>query len=174
MRKLTTEELITRYKIIHNDFYDYSDVKYNGIKNTITIICPKHGKFDQIAADHIDGHGCAKCAIEKNTIKKRNNLQDLINRANKLHNNRYDYSLITSYKSMHDYQNIICLKHGIFSITLHSHINKSRGCKKCAIDKSKDNKTDFILKSKKIHGNKYDYSKVNYVNSKRCKYLRRI
>lgn len=99
-------------------------------------------------------------------MSKRNRLEDLIDRANKVHNNKYDYSLIKKHISMHDYQDIICPKHGIFKVALHWHINKGRGCPRCALDYRRDSKDDFIGKANKIHNNKYDYSNVNYINSR--------
>ena len=99
-------------------------------------------------------------------MSKRNELQDLIDRANKIHNNKYDYSLVTGHTSMSDYQNIICPKHGIFRVPLHWHINKNRGCRQCALDDRSDTKEEFVRKASKIHNNKYDYSKVDYKTSR--------
>jgi len=100
-------------------------------------------------------------------MSKRNNIQDLINRANIVHNNKYDYSLVKNYNSMHDYQDIICPVHGIFSLPLHWHINKGRGCKKCAIYNVTDTREIFIDKSNKIHNFKYNYDKVDYITSRK-------
>jgi very-short-patch-repair endonuclease len=47
---------------IHGDHYDYSLVQYQGIKNLVKIICPKHGPFMQRAEGHLDGNGCPKCS----------------------------------------------------------------------------------------------------------------
>ena len=99
-------------------------------------------------------------------MSKRNELQDVIDKANKIHNNFYDYSLIDSHKNMHDYVDIICPKHGKFSMTLHSHTHKKRGCKKCAIDRVTDTKEKFIDKANKTHDYKYNYDKVNYITSR--------
>lgn len=55
------EEFINKCRDIHNNEYDYSKVKYTGADNKITIICPKHGEFQQIAGNHIRGTGCPKC-----------------------------------------------------------------------------------------------------------------
>lgn len=75
---------------------------------------------------------------------------------------------------MVEYQNantkvkIICEKHGIFEIKPHSHLSKDGGCDKCRLEKLKKLYTwtteIFIQKAIEKHGNKYDYSKVNYIN----------
>jgi len=99
-------------------------------------------------------------------MSKRNNLQDIIDKANKIHNNAYDYSLIKKHKSMNDYVDIICPKHGPFHMTLHSHTHKKRGCKYCALEKITDTKEDFIRKARIIHGDKYNYDKVDYITGR--------
>lgn len=68
--KLTTEEFINRSNIIHNFKYDYSKSEYNNGKSKILIICPMHGKFYQNASDHLQGHGCNKCAILESNPEK--------------------------------------------------------------------------------------------------------
>lgn len=45
------------------------------------------------------------------------------------------------------------------------HLESKYGCPKCAIRKRTKNLDKFIEDAQKVHGNKYDYSKVNYVNS---------
>lgn len=46
---------------IHNNKYCYESVVYNGTEEEITIICPKHGEFQQKPHSHISGNGCPKC-----------------------------------------------------------------------------------------------------------------
>lgn len=59
---LTQDEVINKFVLIHNNKYDYSNVKYRSMHDKVEIICPKHGYFQQYPSDHIDGHGCPKCA----------------------------------------------------------------------------------------------------------------
>ena len=99
-------------------------------------------------------------------MSKRNDLKDLINRANKVHNNKFDYSLIVTHKSMHDYQNVICPKHGIFKVPLHWHINKGRGCPGCELENKTDTKEKFVEKANKVHNSKYNYDDVIYKNAR--------
>lgn len=63
-RKMTTEQYVERCKEVHGDKYDYSLVKYNDIHERVTIICPKHGPFEQIANSHLRGQGCLKCCFD--------------------------------------------------------------------------------------------------------------
>ena len=50
MKRLTTEEFVRRAKEVHGDEYDYSQTVYTTAKNTVLIICKKHGVFEQNAA----------------------------------------------------------------------------------------------------------------------------
>lgn len=61
---LTNEEFISRAKEIHPE-YDYSQTKYINAKSNISVICPKHGLFKQIAENHLSGQGCPKCSKSK-------------------------------------------------------------------------------------------------------------
>jgi len=72
----TTEEYIKEVNIIHNNFYDYSLVNYKNVKTKITIICPKHGKFRQLAGNHLQGQNCPYCKQSKNERKIMNYLRN--------------------------------------------------------------------------------------------------
>lgn len=56
--KLFVEECNT----LHNFKYDYSKVTYNTVNDKITIICPIHGEFTQLASHHLRGCQCPKCS----------------------------------------------------------------------------------------------------------------
>ena len=64
---------------------------------------------------------------------------------------------------------ITCKIHGDFYQTPNSHISQKSGCCKCKFEKISMLKTlnteQFIEKAKLVHGDKYDYSKVNYKRS---------
>jgi hypothetical protein len=96
--RITTEEFIEKAKKIHGDKYDYSLTEYKSSRLKIKIICPEHGEFIQKANNHLYGQGCPKCRIKTVYDKMSLNLEDFINRSNKIHHNKYDYSLV-DYKS---------------------------------------------------------------------------
>lgn len=166
-KKLTTEIFIHRSRDTHNNFYDYSISSYKNSSTKIHIICPIHGEFTQKPADHMNGRGCQKCGNFKNTRKK--SLEFFLLEANKKHNDFYDYSKV-HYQNANTKIEIICPKHGSFLQIPYCHIS-GQGCPKCGILKSKEslrkNTEDFIKKAVVKHGNKYDYSKVDYVNNKK-------
>jgi len=157
-KKLTREEFINKSVIIHNNKYDYSLVNYINNRIKIKIICPIHNEFEQIPKEHLNGSGCQKCG---GNIKKTT--EEFIIDAKKIHNNEYDYSLV-KYVNNKIKVEIICKKHGIFKQTPNSHLFDV-GCPKC-YGTHNYTKEEFIEIAKKIHNNKFDYSLVEYVNTK--------
>jgi hypothetical protein len=91
--------------------------------------------------------------------------QQFINDSKKIHGNLYDYSLV-------DYVNgstpikIVCPKHGEFIKKPIKHTSTKQGCPKCSStngpDKQRKTKEQFVIESRLIHGEKYDYSLVDY------------
>lgn len=102
--------------------------------------------------------------------KKQDMIKNIfIEKANKIHNSLYSYILNNENICYKDKINILCKKHGIFSLTVNNHLS-GRGCPYCKIEENKNNfinkqLCNFINKAKQVHGDKYDYSKVNYVNA---------
>lgn len=153
-----TEDFITRARKIHGDRYDYSKVVYKNAREKVCIVCKEHGEFWQTPYNHLSGKGCGKCA---NNFKMDVNL--FIQKAKQVHGDKYDYSRVR-YKNVNTKVCIICPIHGEFMQTPHNHLN-GRGCFKCG-GTSKSNKETFIGKAKNVHNNRYDYSKVEYVNAR--------
>ena len=125
MRKTTTKEFIDKANLIHGYKYDYSNTIYIDSNNKIIISCPEHGKFEQRASAHIgkQRQGCPTC----NTMKRRNNLLYLLDKAKEIHGDKYDYSLVIEYKTARTHVDVICKTHGPFKITPHHHINRKQG-----------------------------------------------
>ena len=157
-RQKTTEQFIKEAKKIHCDKYDYSLVNYQGNKIKVKIICPVHGIFEQRPNDHLNGKGCKFCA--GNTIKTA---KQFIEEAKKIHGNKYNYN-VTKYVNNKIKVKIICPIHGIFEQSPNDHLG-GKGCKFCAGNTIKTTE-QFIKEAKKIHGDNYNYSLVEYVNAK--------
>jgi very-short-patch-repair endonuclease len=96
-------------------------------------------------------------------------IEEFIERAKKIHNNYYNYSK-AEYINANTKVCIICPKHGEFWQKPSSHIMTLKsGCPNCANKKiANDRKLtteEFIERAKEVHGNRYDYSKVEYINA---------
>ena len=60
-KKLTTDECIKKFKILHGEQYIYNKVEYQNSCTKVCIICPEHGEFWQTPNSHLLGCGCPKC-----------------------------------------------------------------------------------------------------------------
>ena len=92
------------------------------------------------------------------------NKQEFVTKATQIHNGFYDYSK-TEYVNTNIKVCVICPIHGEFWQTPKNHL-RGQNCPKCAIEKKRGTTEAFIEKAKRVHGNKYDYSKVEYVDCK--------
>jgi len=91
--------------------------------------------------------------------------EEVLERFKKVHGNKYDYNKVR-YKNTSTKVEIICPKenHGSFWIKPNDHIVSKVGCPKCNKFRKKT-KNEHIEDFKKVHSNKYDYSKVHFVNT---------
>lgn len=161
VRKIhTTEDLIKKFIEIHGNIYDYSKVNLGKCDIPVVIICSIHGDFSQLYSSHLDGKGCKFCggSLRKTT-------EQYVAEAKLIHGDEYNYSL-TIYNGSKSKIKIICKEHGIFEQEAKSHItnNKGHGCGKCDGNAILST-NEFIEMAKKVHGNLYDYNKVNYIKS---------
>jgi hypothetical protein len=60
-----TENFITKALLVHGNTYDYSNVNYINGARKISIVCKKHGIFNQRPEDHLTNHGCPKCGEQR-------------------------------------------------------------------------------------------------------------
>ena len=93
--------------------------------------------------------------------------KEFINKAIKIHGDRYDYSKVVYIKAK-EKVNIICIIHGDFLQTPNGHLN-GKGCIKCSGNYTPTTE-EWIVKARKVHNDKYDYSKVIY-KDKECKII---
>ncbi len=168
--QIRTSEFIEKALKIHGNKFDYSKVEYIGSHSKVCIICPEHGEFYQTPTNHLSGYGCLKCAWEYSHGKYRlTTLETFLSQAKEIHGDKYDYSKV-DWKNTRTPITIICSIHGEFNQVPQNHIRLKCGCRKCGrvIAKAKINKYDtvyFLEHAKKIHGNKYDYSKSQCFNA---------
>lgn len=91
---------------------------------------------------------------------------EFISKAKLVHGDKYDYSLV-EYVDRRTKVTIVCPEHGEFAQTPNRHLS-NHGCPKCSIQSRVDKRTftkeEFISKAIEVHGDKYDYSKVEYIN----------
>lgn len=162
MKKRSFEEFVTIACEIHKNKFTYDEQSYNSQGEKIIIYCPIHGGFEQTISNHLKGKGCPYCYG-----KKRRTTEEFIQIAQSIHGDKYDYSKV-EYINDRTKVCIICPRHGEFWMTPSNHIHKCRpqNCPLCSHPSQKKTRDQFILDAKLIHGNKYDYSKIEYINNK--------
>jgi hypothetical protein len=166
---MTSNDFIKKAREIHGNKYDYSKVEYINSKTKVCIICPIHGEFWQIPYSHLKGFGCCKCGHDRTNNSKFSNISTFIEKAKKVHGDKYDYSKV-EYERSNKKVCIICPIHGEFWQTPNKHLCGD-GCPKCGHKHTWDKRgrittEEFIERARKVHGDKYDYSKVEYVDAK--------
>lgn len=152
--------LSQKFNVVHNHKYDYSKVVYSNSSTKIVIGCPIHGDFTQRPNDHSNGKGCAKCYNANRSVRQRSTLEEFIKKSIKHHGDIFDFTE-AKYTNCRTKLTVKCFAQGHIVESTPSQILTSKGCPKCLTTTSTEG---FIEKVQIIHGDTYDYSKVNYVN----------
>ena len=146
-KKLKNEEFISKAKEKYSNEFDYSLVDYKNMHFPIKIICKKHGTVEQSPMSFLR-YGCKGCFEEKY------NTTTFIEKAKKIHGDKYDYSL-TEYIGSNKKIKIICNYHNyIFEQLPSNHIIKKHNCPLCG------NKSRRLKRIKEISINKFNGHQV--------------
>lgn len=167
MKNLTIKNFIEKSRAVHSNIYDYSRSEYVNSSTKLEIICLNHGSFMQTPNKHISAkQGCPVCRYLKSAKNSALTNDEFVKRANQVHGNKYDYSKVI-YKNSQTKVCIICSDHGEFWQTPPGHLS-GKGCRLCGYVSNglifTKSIYDFIAEAKRVHGNKYDYSKVEYIH----------
>lgn len=149
MRKLTTEEFVNRAKEIHNDRYIYTKTVYENAKQAVTVTCRDHGDYQVVPQKHLAGANCPQCTKEHSQDYKRDTTESFIEKAIKVHKDKYTYEKVVYGKSNEDKVIITCNEHGDFTQSPGKHLS-GRGCPLCK------NKT--ISNLRRVSPNGWSYS----------------
>jgi very-short-patch-repair endonuclease len=140
---------IKKSKDVHGDKYDYSEVEYVSNNTPVKIICKNHGAFSQTPRSHIfRKSGCVKC--------NRVNKDEIINRSNNIHNNKYKYSNFTydDINTVNDVMRVLCPIHGEFIQRIKNHLS-GIGCPYCKESKGEKFIENVLIKNDLIRGTDY-------------------
>ena len=166
-RKLSksNDMVISQFKEVNGDKYDYSKVDYKNDRTCVEIICKTHGSFWQKPCLHLRGHGCPRCADNGVKLSK----EEFINKIGKINKN-IDLSefVYVNASTKGKCKCNVCGHewYGSYNALKRSHF----GCPSCAsksrVEKRKNNLDAFIVKLRERRGDiDYDFSKSLYVNS---------
>ena len=127
---METKAFIIKARQIHGNKYDYSKSVYKTARSKVCVICPDHGEFYIRPNCHISGkQGCKKCGIQQRPQNKPKLVESFILDCQKIHGNKYDYSII-NYVRNNIKVEIICQTHGSFFQKPNAHLN-GQGCPLC-------------------------------------------
>ena len=153
MKKRTTENFIEECKRIHGDNFTYEKTEYKNSRTKITVTNKYGEDLDVWPLDFL-----------KKTKDKNNRFttEFFIRKSKEIFGeDTYSYEK-TVFNNSGDDVIITCKKHGDFTKQASAHIHQKQGCPMCS--RGINNTAEFILKAREIHGWKYDYSKVNFVD----------
>jgi very-short-patch-repair endonuclease len=158
---MNREETIEKIKNKYGDRFLYDDVedkKYN-YTTKIKLVCKEHGIFEKPLRSLIyRNQNCKKC------LGWVFDTESFIKKAREVHGDKYDYSLSEYVNTKHPIK-IICPVHGVYEHIPNKHVS-GRICPQCAMRKKGKKRElhedDVKIQFKEVHGDKYDYSLVDY------------
>lgn len=170
-------EFIKKSREIHKNKYSYDSVDYIDSKTKVKIYCKTHNEyFMQIPNSHIAGKGCKKCGYDSSKNIHSYSLDEFVNMSKALYKDKFSYEL-AKYNGYNNKIYLTCEIHGRIETTPYLHLdtrknakNANLGCQKCNMDvvyfNNNKGKHRFIEDSIEIHGDKFSYDNVNYIDNK--------
>ena len=133
-----TDEFIRSANIIHKYAYGYEFVKYIDNRTKVNILCYICNIiFKQTPNSHLNGQRCPNCYGNP-----KYSTQTYIDKANIIHNFKYDYSKVIYINSI-VHITIICPIHGKFQQSPASHLH-GYGCSKCSCSRISKSEIEFL------------------------------
>lgn len=128
---LSLEEVISKFKQVHGNKYNYDKFIYTSSKVKSTIVCYEHGNFEIEASSHLQGHGCMQCGINKRTKNITKTLEEFKLKAISIHSYKYDYSLVEYINAIKKVKIICNTCKTTFLQSPDKHTNQKYGCRNC-------------------------------------------
>lgn len=154
-KRKSQSDFLSEVIAIHGDKYIYDKVVYVSDSIKVIITCPIHGDFEIRPNDLLKGIGCSKC--------RNKPLGVWISDFRSIHGSMYNYDKVP-YVLARSKITVTCPIHGDFEVLPSNHINGS-GCPECFTVHNKGTKDTFISKAMTVHGDRYTYENVDYINS---------
>lgn len=169
-QNMDEEEFLLLSTEKYGNRFDLSHVKFVDHKTPVEVICREHGPFMVKPHMFLRGQNCPECGRIAHGKTFQKTQEEFLKKAKEIHGDKYDYSQ-TEYEKSSKKVKIIChetdpvtgLEHGEFWQEASLHL-QGQGCPKCSPTCKHDNET-FIRKARRVHGDKYDYKNVKYVNA---------
>lgn len=150
------EDVLSEFRNLYGDRFDYSEFSYLGQHRHSTIICKEHGAF--LATFHThrrDNGACPGCRYDSRR-------DSFVSRLRNAFGDRFSFEKMSYVDS--DTPVVLTCAHGDFLVTP-SNIAKTgnAGCRFCIGEiKRKGHGERVVPRFRKVHGDNYDYSKFEY------------
>ncbi|WHP05797.1 hypothetical protein QLH32_17615 [Acinetobacter corruptisaponis] len=166
-QKWELENLIIEFNKIHNNKYEYSNIKeYKNNKQKLNILCKTHGVFKQSTNTHLSGIGCPKCGLLKRAFSQKKKNTDAIECFISVHGDKYLYDQV-DYKGKNKEVIIGCKIHGYFYQNANNH-QQGAGCPSCGNqNKAKSHripKVELLNRLNILHGDRLFFDINQYRN----------
>lgn len=160
--KWTLSRFLIRARQIHDNKYDYNEIRTHHINGSNSLIPIKCNictyEWEPFLSSHIAGKGCPDCAGNAPWTLSR-----FLTKARQIHDNKYDYSEIleSHIVNINSYIPIKCniCNYEWSTSTIHGHINDRNGCPDCA-GHAPWTLNRFLIRARQIHSDKFNYYQV--------------
>ncbi len=162
------EVFVERAVAVHGDKFDYSLVPDEvNWKDKVPVLCETHGQFLINAGNHISNkRGCPSCAAIGRSVNNRDSLSDVKKQIATKHPN-----LLVDYENYTDKCSILsvrCSCANIFEKSVKDLLRNKYSCYPCSLKNRGLSRRkpfeDFLAKAKEVHGDRYNYSRVDFVS----------
>ena len=172
MKKLSTQEFISKCIEIYGDVYDYTPTTYKGSKAPVTVTCKIHGDFSKSPNLMLAKRsGCPDCGNAKKGQHNKLSGKLVQDQLEEKYPSYAPFRLLGEYSRNTDGVVFNCSKHGEqkAKVSYLRWLKQPTPCPVCNVELSTIKKRiaqeDFIASCKETHGDKYDYSQAVYITS---------
>lgn len=149
------DKFIELSKLKHGDLFDYELTVYKNKRTKVQLKCKNGHTFWQTPESHLHVKGCPRCAGVE-----RNSQEDFLRKAKEVHGDEYDLSQ-TIYTSSSKKIQIICKKHGLFSMRSVNFLMGQK-CRRCNSNIFVQTQEEFLAKAKEVHLDRFDLSQIKF------------
>jgi very-short-patch-repair endonuclease len=159
--KYNKEDIQRKLKELHGEKFEYPDFEFNSLEDNIILICKKHGESKKSIKEHLK-YGCNKCYYEVIGDNRRLGAQEFIDKSNKKHSNKFDYSKILELPK-NKIVEILCQKHGSFFQKYNNHLS-GNGCPKCKSSKGEIMIENYLKENSINFYTQHIFNDCRYIN----------
>lgn len=147
--------------------YDFSRFEYRGSSEKSVVVCSKHGEFLSSYGNLMCGHGCPTCGRESSIQARRRSADDVYVQLKSMFPNLEFPHIEQDFIKVTVPIRCTCPSHGEFKKSPHKMLSGAQGCPECGKERSISSRVlsqdEVIRRFRDVHGDRYDYSKVEYI-----------